>query len=52
MPIVSGFVVPQMNPTNHLRNIICLEPVAPSVNHLDCGGKDEEAQDKKEPEEL
>ena len=52
MPIVSGFVVPKMDPTSHVGNIRCLEPVAPFANHHDYGsGEDEEAQNKEEPEE-
>lgn len=33
MPIFSGFVVPQMNPTNHIGNIRLLRPVVVAVEY-------------------
>jgi len=52
MPKVSGLIVTKMRPTNHFGNIRCLEPVAPSANHHDCGSCEyEEAHDEEEPEE-
>ena len=33
MPIVSGFVVPKMNPTSHVGNIRLLRPVVVAVEH-------------------
>ena len=52
MPKVSGLIVPKLCHTRPDGNIRCLEPVAPSANHHDYGGsEDEEAQDKEEPEE-
>lgn len=33
MPIFSGFVVPQMNPTNHIGDIRLLRPVVVAVEY-------------------
>ena len=53
MPIVSGFVVPQMNPTRHVGNIRLLRPVVVTVEHQeDSQAKDNESKDKEEPEEI
>ena len=35
MPIVSGFVVPKMNPTSHVGNIGLLRPMVVAVEHLE-----------------
>ena len=53
MPIVSGFVVPKMNPTRHVGNIILLRPVVVTVEHQeDSQAENYESKDKEEPEEL
>lgn len=53
MPIVSGFVVPKMNPTSHVGNIRLLRPVIVTVKHQeDSQAKDNESKDKEEPEEI
>ncbi len=52
MPNISGLIVPKLCHKHHNGNIRCLEPVAPSANHHDYGGsEDEEARDKEKPEE-
>ena len=38
MPIVSGFVLPKMRPTNHFGSIKWLKPVEPFANHHDYSG--------------
>ena len=53
MPIVSGFVVPKMNPTSHVGNIRLLRPVVVTVEHQeDCQAENNESKDKEEPEEI
>ena len=53
MPIVSGFVVPKMNPTSHVGNIRLLRPVVVTVEHQeDSQAKDNESKHKEEPEEI
>ena len=52
MPIVSGFVVPKMNPTRHVGNIGLLRPVVVTVEHQeDSQAEKYESKDKEEPEE-
>ena len=52
MPIVSGFVVPKMNPTRHVGNIRLLRPVVVAVEHQeDSQAENNESKDKEEPEE-
>ena len=52
MPIVSGFVVPKMNPTRHVGNIRLLRPVVVTVEHQeDSQAEKYESKDKEEPEE-
>jgi len=52
MPIVSGFVVPKMNPTRHVGNIRLLRPVVVTVEHQeDSQAENYESKDKEEPEE-
>ena len=52
MPIVSGFVVPKMNPTRHVGNIRLLRPVVVTVEHQeDSQAENNESKDKEEPEE-
>ena len=53
MPIVSGFVVPKMNPTRHVGNIRLLRPVVVTVEHQeDSQAENYKSKDKEEPEEL
>ena len=53
MPIVSGFVVPKMNPTRHVGNIRLLRPVVVTVEHQeDSQAENNESKDKEEPEEI
>ena len=53
MPIVSGLVVPRMNPTSHVGNIRLLRPVVVTVEHQeDSQAKDNESNDAEEPEEI
>ena len=53
MPIVSGFVVPKMNPTSHVGNIRLLRPVVVTVEHQeDSQAENYESKDKEEPEEI
>ena len=53
MPIVSGLVVPRMNPTSHVWNIRLLRPVVVTVEHQeDSQAKDNESNDAEEPEEI
>ena len=52
MPIVSGFVVPKMNPASHVGNIRLLRPVVVTVEHQeDSQAENNESKDKEEPEE-
>ena len=52
MLIVSGFVVPKMNPTSHIGNIRLLHPVVVAVEHQEDSQtennktKDEESQEE------
>ena len=47
MPIVSGFVVPKMNPTSHVGNIRLLRPVVVTVEHQeDSQAENNESKDK------
>ena len=53
MPIVSGFVVPKMNPTSHVGNIRLLRLVVVTVEHQeDSQAENYESKDKEEPEEI
>ena len=53
MPIVSGLVVPTMNPTRHVGNIRLLRPVVVTVEHQeDSQAENIEPKDKEEPEEI
>ena len=53
MPIISGFVVPKMNPTSHVGNIRLLRPVVVTVEHQeDSQAENNESKDKEEPEEI
>ena len=53
MPIVSGFVVPQMKPTRHVGNIRLLRPVVVTVEHQENSqAENNESKDKEEPEEI
>ena len=53
MPIVSGFVVPKMNPTRHVGNIRLLRPVVVTVEHQeDSQAENYKSKDKEEPEEI
>ena len=52
MPIVSGFVVPKMNPTSHVGNIRLLHPVVVSIKpKKDNQAKNDHTKDAEEPEE-
>ena len=52
MPIVSGFVVPKMNPTSHVGNIRLLRPVVVSIKpKKDNQAKNDHTKDAEEPEE-
>lgn len=49
MPIVSGFVVPKMNPTSHVGNIRLLRPVVLAIEyHVDDQTKNAEPNGKEE----
>ena len=53
MPIVSGFVVPKMNPTSHVGNIRLLRPVVLAIEYqVDNQTKNAEPNGKKEPNEI
>ena len=53
MPIVSGFVVPKMNPTSHVGNIRLLRPVVVAIEHQeDSQAENNESKDKEELEEI
>ena len=53
MPIVSGFVVPKMNPTSHIGNIRLLRPVVVSIERKeDDQQEDEDAEDAEEPKDI
>ena len=52
MPIVSGFVVPKMNPTSHVGNIILLRPVVMSIKRKeDSQAENDYTKDEEEPKE-
>ena len=53
MPIVSGFVVPKMNPTRHVGNIGLLRPVVVTVEHQeDSQAENDDTKDLEIPEEI
>ena len=53
MPIVSGFVVPKMNPTSHVGNIRLLRPVVVSIERKeDDQQEDEDTEDAEEPKDI
>ena len=53
MPIVSGFVVPKMNPTRHVGNIRVLRPVVLTIEYqVDNQTKNAESNGKEEPNEI
>ena len=52
MPIVSGFVVPKMNPTSNVGNIILLRPVVMSIKRKeDSQAENDDTKDEEEPKE-
>ena len=52
MPIVSGFVVPKMNPTSNVGNIILLLPVVMSIKRKeDNQAENDDTKDAEEPKE-
>ena len=52
MPIVSGLVVPPMNSTSHIGNIISLRPVVVSIKRKkDNQAENDHTKDAEEPEE-
>ena len=52
MPIVSGFVVPKMNPTSNVGNIILLLPVVMSIKRKeDNQAENDDTKNKEEPKE-
>ena len=52
MPIVSGFVVPKMNPASHVGNIILLRPVVMSIKRKeDNQAENDDTKNKEEPKE-
>ena len=52
MPIVSGFVVPKMNPTSNVGNIILLRPVVMSIKRKeDNQAENDYTKDEEEPKE-
>ena len=53
MPIVSGFVVPKMNPTRHVGNIRLLRPVVVTVEHQeDSQAENDDTKDVEIPEDI
>ena len=53
MPIVSGFVVPKMNPTSHDGNIRLLRPMVVAIEHqVDNQTKNAKPNGKEEPNEI
>lgn len=53
MPIVSGFVVPKMNPTSHDGNIKLLRPMVLTIKHqIDNQTKNDETNGKEKPDEI
>ena len=52
MPIVSGFVVPKMNPTRHVGNIRLLHPVVMTIERKeDNQAENDHTKDAEEPKE-
>ena len=52
MPIVSGFVVPKMNPASHVGNIILLRPVVMNIKRKeDNQAENDDTKDEEEPKE-
>ena len=52
MPIVSGFVVPKMNPASHVGNIILLLTVVMSIKRKeDNQAENDDTKNKEEPKE-
>ena len=52
MPIVSGAVVSEMNPTSHVGNIRLLRPVVVAVEYQeDSQAENDQAKNEEEPEE-
>ena len=52
MPIVSGFVVPKMNPTSNVGNIILLCPVVMTIERKeDNQAENDDTKNKEEPKE-
>ena len=53
MPIVSGFVVPKMNPTSHVGKIRLLRPVVMAIEWQEDGqAENDDTNDAEEPEEI
>ena len=53
MPIVSGFVVPKMNPTSHDGNIRLLRPMVLTIKHqIDNQTHNDETNGKEKPDEI
>ena len=53
MPIVSGFVVPKMNPIRHDGNIRLLRPMVLTIKHqIDNQTKNDETNSKEKPDEI
>lgn len=53
MPIVSGFVVPKMNPTSPVGNIRLLRPVVLAIEYqVDNQTKNAKPNGKEEPDEI
>ena len=53
MPIVSGFVVPKINPTSYVGDIRLLRPVVVSIERKeDDQQEDEDTEDAKEPKDI
>ena len=53
MPIVSGFVVPKMNPTSHVGKIRVLRPVVMAIEWQEDGqAENDDTKDVEIPEEI
>lgn len=52
MPIVSGFVVPKMNPTSHVGNIRLLRPVVVNIERKEDNQAEDHTKDAEEPKEI
>ena len=53
MPIVSGFVVPKINPTSHVGNIKLLRPVVVNIERKeDNQAENDHTKDAEEPKEI